>query len=119
MGSDKTPGEPLHVEIYIDRDLSRRIFEASKLIPDVKGAVVSSTGLSRSVYALDRIGFKEYSLRLEDQVFERFAANEDFLERFREVLDKLYKGELKTGPPSWQLVVPPDEIPKGAPPLAN
>jgi hypothetical protein len=119
VGSEKTPGDPLYVELYIDRTLARRVFEASKLIPIVNSTVVSSSRLSRAVYALDQIGFKEYSLRLEDQIFQRFATNEAFLSRFREILEKLYKGELKLGPTTWPIVVPPDEDPKGGPPLEN
>ena len=119
VGSDKTPGAPLHVELFIDRELGRRVFEASKLIPDINNAVVSSTRLSRAVYALDQIGFKAYSLRLEDRIYQRFEGNPKFVDRFREVLDKLYKGELQTGPPTWPVVIPPDEGDPIAPPLSN
>jgi hypothetical protein len=119
IGSDKTPGAPLHVDLYIDRELGRRVFEASKLIPDINNAVVSSTRLSRAVFALDQIGFKEYSLRLEDRIYERFSGNVKFTDRFREVLDKLYKGEIQTGPPTWPVVIPPDEGARTAPPLSN
>jgi hypothetical protein len=119
VGSHKTPGDPLRLEFYVDRDLSRRVYEASKLIPVVNSPLVSSSRLSRAVYALDQIGFKEYSLRMEDQIYERFASNEAFLSRFREILDKLCKGELQLGSPSWPVVVPPDEKPDAGPPLEN
>ncbi|MFQ5513133.1 MAG: hypothetical protein ACE5FG_01750 [Myxococcota bacterium] len=105
---------PLELELYVDRGLARRIFTASRLLPVVEGETVSSNRLSQAVYALDRIGFKEYSLRLEDEIYARFEDSPAFLSRFRSTLGQLYSGELEPDVPI-DLTAPAPPLPSGSP----
>ena len=92
------PGEPLDIMLYVDRSLGQRVMRAGPLLDVVNSQTVSSSRLSSAVYRLDQLGFKEYSLRLEDEIYRRFAANGAFLQRFRGALAKLYKGEIEPDP---------------------
>jgi len=75
---------------YLDRDLSARLFRAAPLLAETALETATAEDLSRAVYALDRLGFREASAKLHDDIYARRARSLEFLDQFRALLDAHY-----------------------------
>jgi hypothetical protein len=75
---------------YLDRDLSARLYRAAPLLGALAFDSASPDDLSRAVYALDRLGFREASAKLHDDVYARRGQSVEFIDRFRSLLDDHY-----------------------------
>jgi hypothetical protein len=89
LETDTAGGGPAH-EYFIRRDLARRLGLARRPMLIVGGMPDDPQALGDALYTLDRLGFPEYSVRLEDEIVSRNHRDEAFLQAFREALDALY-----------------------------
>jgi hypothetical protein len=77
-------------EYFIRRGLARRLGLARRPMLIVNGIPDDPEALGSALYSLDRLGFSEYSVRLEDEIVTRNQRDDAFLQAFREALDALY-----------------------------
>jgi hypothetical protein len=77
-------------EYFIRRGLARRLGLARRPMLIVNGIPDDPEALGDALYALDGLGFPEYSVRLEDEIVTRNQHDAEFVQAFREALDALY-----------------------------
>jgi hypothetical protein len=97
---EMAPDSDVAHEYFIRRGLARRLGLARRPMLIVNGIPDDPQALGDALYALDRLGFPEYSVRLEDEIVTRNQRDEEFVQAFRDALDALY--ESSPGPVSAQ-----------------
>ena len=83
-------------EMYIDRDLAARIYEARGSVLAYKNGPHDPATLGEAVAVLDQLKFKDYSLTMEDKIVQEFGGDEQFMVGFRSKLDQYYATQPKT-----------------------
>jgi hypothetical protein len=78
-------------EFFVPRDLARRLGEARHPMLIVRGDRQDPRELGEAIYRLDRLGFVEYSVVLEDELLNRNVGDDRFVREFRDSLDALYE----------------------------
>lgn len=97
----KEGGAGVGHEYFIRRGLARQLGLARRPMLIVNGIPDDPEALGEALYALDRLGFPEYSVRLEDEIVTRNQHDAEFVQAFRDALDALYASS-------------PDPVQKGA-----
>lgn len=80
-------------EIFIDRDLGQNLVTASNYLARYDATRYSMEYLSNSIYTLDQLGFKAYSIRLEDRIIAQRGYDEEAIADLKLRLKMLYSGE--------------------------
>lgn len=93
--SGRVPG--ITHEFFIERDLGIRLGRARRWVLDPREAPGTVASLSQAIYALDRLGFEEYSLVLEDEISSLYRTNPEFLVDFQAAIQHLYEIDAPLG----------------------
>ncbi len=80
----------LRAEILLDRDLARRLEEASNYLVRFDATRYSIEYLANSIYHFDRLGFEAYAIRLEDRVLDQRGYDSEAMDKLRMKLTTLY-----------------------------
>ena len=78
-------------EYFISRDLARRLGQARRPMLVIHGTPADPRALGEAVFAIEWLGFAEYSVRLEDDIVTRNGGDGEFVRAFRDTLDALYE----------------------------
>ena len=87
---EKGGGEGVGHEYFIRRGLARKLGLARRPMLIVNGIPDDPEALGEALYALDQLGFPEYSVQLEDEIVTRNQHDAEFVQAFRDALDALY-----------------------------
>lgn len=90
-GAPGSEAADVRVEIFIDRTLAQRVQAASGYLLRFDASRYSVEYLANAIYQLDQLGFKSYSLRLEDRVIAERSYDPDDLQKFKTKLSQLYE----------------------------
>jgi hypothetical protein len=82
----RAPGERAERRAHLEAGLSRRLRRALDLIALIDRPTTSAESLASAVRRIDRLGFPEYALELEDEVRRRFADDPAYVAFFRRSL---------------------------------
>ncbi len=88
--------EVIQREMYIDRDLAARIYEARTHVLAYKNGPHDPATMGEAVAVIDQLKFKDYSLTMEDKITQEFGGDEQFMVGFRSKLDQYYAVQPKT-----------------------
>ncbi len=81
-------------EIFIDRNLGQNLVTASNYLVRYDATRYSLEYLANSIYTLDQLGFKAYSIRLEDRIIAQRGYDEEAIAKLKLQLGILYSGEV-------------------------
>ncbi len=81
-------------EIFIGRELGQDLVTASNYLVRYDATRYSLEFLATSIYTLDQLGFKAYSLRLEDRVIAQRGYDEEAIAKLKLQLEMLYAGKV-------------------------
>jgi len=95
-GPPGSTADEMREEIFIDRHLAQNLVKASEHLARYDATRYSLEYLANSIYTLDQLGFKAYSIRLEDRVIAQRGYDEEAIAKLKAHLDKLAAG---TAPP--------------------
>jgi hypothetical protein len=112
---DASGTELLRHSYYLDRSLAVRMQRASLLLQESAAPDVAPEALARTIFAIDRLGFRENAARIHESAHERFAAEPERLEALGQGVDRLYaeNPSLETvlaAPPTPELQAVPAEL---------
>ena len=82
------PETGLERELFLDRRLSSRIWQARPWLQVLEGPEPTPGALVEAISAIDQLGFPCYSLQAEDSVHSRFAEHSEFLLAFRRQMER-------------------------------
>ncbi len=80
----------LRSEFFLDRALAQQLVEASHHLVRFDATRYSIEYLANAIYALDQLGFKAYSIELEDRVIAQRGYDEEDIDKLRTKLATLY-----------------------------
>lgn len=83
-------------EIFIDRELAQNLVTASYHLVRHDATRYSMEYLANSIYTFDQLGFKAYSIRLEDRVIKQRGYDDEAMAQLKAQLENLNTG--KTSP---------------------
>lgn len=86
-------------ELPLERELAQRLRRAREALGAIALQRDDPYRLARAVFELDRLGFEDYSLSLEDEIAVQLHREPDRLEEFSRELDRLYGAPLAELPP--------------------
>jgi hypothetical protein len=81
-------------EIFIGRELGQNLVTASNYLVRYDATRYSLEFLANSIYTLDQLGFKAFSLRLEDQAIAQRGYDEEAIAELKRQLEMLYSGNV-------------------------
>jgi hypothetical protein len=86
-------------ELPVERDLAQRLRQAREALQAIALQRDDVRRLARAVFELDRLGFEDYSLSLEDEIAVELHREPARLAEFSRELDRLYGAPLAELPP--------------------
>jgi hypothetical protein len=86
-------------ELPVERDLAQRLRQARDALQAIALQRDDVRRLARAVFELDRLGFEDYSLSLEDEIAVQLHREPARLSEFSRELDRLYGAPLAELPP--------------------
>jgi hypothetical protein len=76
-------------EIFIDRELAQNLITASDHLVRHDATRYSMEYLANSIYTFDQLGFKAYSIRLEDRVIQQRGYDDEAMAQLKAQLENL------------------------------
>lgn len=95
----REPEDGVRYELPVERDLAQRLRQARDALRAIQLQRGDVRRLARAVFELDRLGFEDYSLSLEDEIAVQLHREPARLAEFSRELDRLYGAPLAELPP--------------------